>query len=208
MKITDKTKKYLTIGGGILICAGLATAISLQFSTPSVGGDQVTKESSEAGRIVMQSNEVTKETLESTEETTGETIEETKVVIQPSIEPSTVATDAIQPADSRPAQTDQPNQSIQPEVTKPAEPEDTVKTNPEQKPDGTKVETPPIPVEHELVEKPVEIPSVEDEPQGGDTQDGKTYFPGFGWVEGTGDTHGTIAEDMYENGNKIGEMGE
>lgn len=34
-----------------------------------------------------------------------------------------------------------------------------------------------------------------------------TWVPGFGWVEGGGENTVIYAEDMYENGNKIGSMG-
>jgi len=62
-------------------------------------------------------------------------------------------------------------------------------------------------VEHDKVEKPTETPKSNDEPQGGDTNNqGKTYLPGFGWIENSGENQGTVAEDMYENGNKIGNM--
>ena len=33
------------------------------------------------------------------------------------------------------------------------------------------------------------------------------YVPGFGWIESQGPNHAEYAEDMYENGNKIGIMG-
>ena len=33
------------------------------------------------------------------------------------------------------------------------------------------------------------------------------YVPGFGWIESQGPNQVTYAEDMYENGNKIGTMG-
>ena len=33
------------------------------------------------------------------------------------------------------------------------------------------------------------------------------YVPGFGWIESMGPNHVEYAEDMYENGNKIGIMG-
>ena len=33
------------------------------------------------------------------------------------------------------------------------------------------------------------------------------YVPGFGWLENQGPNHVEYAEDMYENGNKIGSMG-
>ena len=33
------------------------------------------------------------------------------------------------------------------------------------------------------------------------------YVPGFGWIESQGPNHVEYAEDMYENGNKIGNIG-
>ena len=41
----------------------------------------------------------------------------------------------------------------------------------------------------------------------GDTDGGQIFIPGFGWVENEGGgSSGTVAQDMYENGNKIGVM--
>lgn len=200
MKMTDKTKKYLAIGGGAVICAGLIAAIGLQFGKAPAGNDTLPEESSTVAPIVVDSSAPVSS---STEEPT----EEREIVILPDMETAD-SSDATQPADTRPAQTDQPEQSIQPEVTKPAEPEESVKTNPAQKPDGTKVEAPPVPEDHDTYTPPAESEPAPDQPQGGDTQDGKTYFPGFGWVEGTGDAQGSTAADMYENGNKIGNMGD
>ena len=37
--------------------------------------------------------------------------------------------------------------------------------------------------------------------------DNMVYVPGFGWIESQGPNHVEYAEDMYENGNKIGIMG-
>lgn len=39
------------------------------------------------------------------------------------------------------------------------------------------------------------------------TQNNAVYVPGFGWIESQGPNHIEYAEDMYENGNKIGSMG-
>lgn len=41
------------------------------------------------------------------------------------------------------------------------------------------------------------------EPPSGDV----VYVEGFGWIESQGPNHVEYAEDMYENGNKIGIMG-
>lgn len=37
--------------------------------------------------------------------------------------------------------------------------------------------------------------------------DNMVYVHGFGWIESRGPNHCEYAEDMYENGNKIGIMG-
>lgn len=78
----------------------------------------------------------------------------TDLVIQPGTEETNETTG--QAADSRPAQTDQTQQSIQPEPTKPEPPREEMLTDPTKKPDGTKLEEPPVPVDHESVEKPAE----------------------------------------------------
>jgi hypothetical protein len=45
-------------------------------------------------------------------------------------------------------------------------------------------------------------------PAAGSTNgDGQVYVPGFGYVDGGGDSTGIEAPDMTENGNKVGEMG-
>ena len=108
--------------------------------------------------------------------------------------------------DESPAQTDQPEQSIQPEVTKPAEPSEKQKTDPTQKPDGEKVTGTPKAEDHDNVTPSADTKKKENEPQGGAPQNGKIYVEGFGWIDDVGEGQGTTADDMYENGNKIGEM--
>jgi len=44
------------------------------------------------------------------------------------------------------------------------------------------------------------------EPIANDNAD-MVYVPGFGWIRSEGPNHVEYAEDMYENGNKIGIMG-
>lgn len=41
----------------------------------------------------------------------------------------------------------------------------------------------------------------------GDNSADMAYVPGFGWIESQGPNQVEYAEDMYENGNKIGIMG-
>lgn len=62
-------------------------------------------------------------------------------------------------------------------------------------------------VSSETDEKPTQSAGESDTPQNGTIQDGKIYILGFGWVDyNGGGTEGIYAEDMYENGNKIGIM--
>ena len=199
MKLSEKTKKYLAISGGAVICVGLIAAISLQFNKTPAGEDTLPEKNPGGAEIVVDPSSL----ATSPEELVTE---ETNVIVQPNTETAADSTESSQPVDTRPAQTDQTEQSIQPEVTKPAEPSEEVKKDATQKPDGTKVETPPAPVAHESVVPPAEPEPEPDQPQGGEIQDGKVYLPGFGWVTDTGSS-GTTADDMYENGNKIGDMG-
>ena len=66
------------------------------------------------------------------------------------------------------------DQSIQAEVTKPAEPSAEAKTNPSQKPDGQKVTNSDSST------------SSSSTPKSGDKKDGKIYVPGFGWIDDNG----------------------
>ena len=197
MKLTDKTKRYLAIGGGAVICIGLVAAISLQFGKMPAGEDTLPEESSAVTEIVVDPGEVQIEESDSSAD----------LVIKPETGTEPEPEESAPPVDSRPAQTDQTEQSIQPDVAKPEEPSEDVLTDPTQMPDGTKVETPPTPVGHDEVVTPTEPEPVPGEPQAGDTQNGQIYIPGFGWVQNNGGGgSGTVAEDMYENGNKIGIM--
>ena len=71
-------------------------------------------------------------------------------------------------------------------------------------PEPSPAQTPP--------EREVQAPSEQDatpqqEPEPALAPDNMVYVPGFGWVESQGPNHAEYAEDMYENGNKIGIMG-
>ena len=49
-------------------------------------------------------------------------------------------------------------------------------TDPTKKPDGTKLEEPPVPVDHESVEKPAEPEPDPGQPQAGDTSGNQIMF--------------------------------
>ena len=61
----------------------------------------------------------------------------------------------------------------------------------------------PVPPEQDATppQEPEPAPIPNSEP------DNMVYVPGFGWIESQGPNHVEYAEDMYENGNKIGSMG-
>ena len=75
-------------------------------------------------------------------------------------------------------------------------------------PDPSPAQTPPaseVPVPPEQNATPQQEP--EPAPTPDSVSDNMVYVPGFGWIESQGPNHMEYAEDMYENGNKIGIMG-
>lgn len=113
-----------------------------------------------------------------------------------SVEPAIQPVQTGQPAQTEPPEQTEPEQSIQPEVEKPGQPDGETLSDPEQKPDGTEVEGTPEPVDHDTY-----VPPADD--GGGNSGGG---LPGFGDVPNLGENTATQADDMYENGNKIGNM--
>lgn len=188
MKMTEKTKRRLAVGGGIAICAGLLAAISLQFAKTPAGEDVLPGKESGVAEVTTSPSHTVEES--------GPAGENAELTIQPDTGQETVETQTAQPIDSRPAQTGQPEQSIQPEEEKPQQPDEETLTNPEEKPDGTRVETTPEPVDHDTYVPPAD--------EGGGNSGGG--LPGFGSVPNGGANAETQAGDMYENGNKIGSM--
>lgn len=89
------------------------------------------------------------------------------------------------------------NQHAKPNYVKPEPP----KGNPPDDHESEPVETPNTPKPEDTTKPPAD-----EQPQGGEVKDGKTYVPGFGWVDGVANGHSEPAEGMYENGNKIGIM--
>ena len=190
MKLTEKKKKYLTVCGGIILCAGLMAAIAFQFRTEAPE-DEAAEENTATEIIVDPSDS------ESQPEESGES----ELVVNPEND-KTEADETAPAVDSRPAQTDEAEQSIQPDVEKPEAPSEEALTDPDVQPDGTPVEEAP---EAGSDESQTEIGT--SEPQAGDTEGGQIYIPGFGWVDNQGGgSSGTSAGDMHENGNKIGSM--
>ena len=193
--MTEKRKKYWILAGGVLACVLLICVIGVQFQKeeeqPMVAfGTETESETDlliEPDAITESADPGQTETMMEDSEEETETIDETEGEEETMQE-----------------QTDTARQSIQPEVTKPKEPESEVLTNPSQKPDGTPAEVPDETTDTGVSASPESEIS---EPQAGDTSNGQIYSPGFGWVEDEGGGVNSVpVDDMYENGNKIGIM--
>lgn len=192
-----KTKKYLVIAGGTVLCIGLIVAIGTRFGKQAVSEEVLSSEEQTMTELVVDPSgskgpetkkpEIEELETKETKESSGEMqTGESELVIQPETFGPAGMGNSKEAADSRPAQTDQTAQSIQPEPTKPEPPSKEALTDPTQRPDGTKVEEPPIPVDHNAVEPPRETEPAPGEPQAGDTSGSQIYVPGFGWVENHG----------------------
>ena len=204
MKRNEQMKRRLAVLGCVVVGAVLIAAIGNQFRGEAKGSNQA-EDQTEPTEAVTVAVIPTETTEEATTEEETETVKPDIVVrTEPETEPS--RTGAAEPTAALPAQTDQTEQAVQLAPEKPTAPPEDVLKNPAQKPDGESVEGTPEAIPHEEVVQPSEVPTQAGEPQYGDTQNGKIYVPGFGWIDEIGEAQGTVAEDMYENGNKIGIM--
>ena len=184
MKLTEKTKKRLTLAGLGVLSIVLVVAIAAQFrtGTPMDGKGNASSAASDASVPSI-----------SAPETTGSSPDVSVPVVSA---PDT----ASQGGAKDTGDSSGTNQSIQAEVTKPSAPSAEAKTDPNQTPDGKKASKTDNGT-------PTADPSKPSTPKSGDKNSkGQVWVPGFGWVDNSGDNVGTKAGDMYENGNKIGNM--
>jgi len=184
--INDKTKRRLIIASGLIISVILIVLISAQFKKEPIEDVVLPNQSVETNEIIVEKPVITEKEDE---------------IIVPEIEipdTETINNGAIDTGTE---------QTIQGDVEKPKEPTEEQLSDPTQKPNGEKVETPPEPVVHDKVEKTTETPKINDEPQGGDTNNqGKTYLPGFGWIENSGENQGTAVDGDGDINKQIGNM--
>lgn len=204
MKLNERMKRRLAVLGCVVVGVVLIAAIGSQFRGETQGGNQTEEQTkqTEAVTVAVMPAETTEAVT--TEEETEPSKPDIEVRTEPAMEPS--GTGTTEPTAALPEQTDRTEQAVQPAPVKPTAPPEEVLKNPAQKPDGESVEGTPEAIPHEEVVQPNEVPTQAGEPQYGDTQNGKIYVPGFGWIDEIGEGQGTVAEDMYENGNKIGIM--
>lgn len=175
----DSTKKRLIIAGLVAVSVLLIFGISRVLYKEPV--QELPKESKPTEEVELMVD--TEETGQVQKET--ESTEETKELI---IETETE--NGVESGKQEIQQTPEKTEDEKPEEP-PALTEDA---------DTTKPDTPP-----EYEEPEGTKPLVDDTPKTGDTKDGMIYIEGFGWVvDNGGGGSGTVADDMYENGNKVG----
>ncbi len=194
MKLSDRKKKRGIVTGISIMCIILVFAIVSRFKTETLIEAEAT-----TAALVTTTDTPTISTLSVTGEETATSVTTQEVSVQP-----ITSTEAeIQNMDT--GDSSGIEQSIQPEVTKPAEPLEEAKKDPTKTPSGEKVTTAVQAKESEVQSTTAPTQTSSSESQ--DNHEGEIYVPGFGCVEdnGGGVSQETI-EDMYENGNKIGSM--
>ena len=192
MKLSDRKKKWGIVTGISFMCIILVIAIVSRFKTETLVEAEET-----TAALITTTDSPTISTLSVTGEETTSPVTTQEVSVQPT---STEA--EIQNMDT--GDSSGTEQSIQPEVTKPAEPLEEAKKDPTKTPSGEKVTT-AVQAEENKVQSTTAPTQSSSESE--NNHEGEIYVPGFGWVEdnGGGVSQETI-EDMYENGNKIGSM--
>lgn len=176
----DSTKKRLIIAGLAAVCVLLIFGISkVLYKEPVQTLPEESKPTEEMELVVD-----TEETGQVQDE--SESTEETKeLVIE--VETENNVESGEQEIQPNPKKTEDEKPEEPPALTEDA--------------DTTEPATPPA------YEEPEDTtPPADDTPKTGDTKDGMVYVEGFGWLPDEGAGSGTNADDMYENGNKVGIM--
>lgn len=191
MKWNEKTKKITVIAALAAVGVLAVTGISLCIYKDAPQKVEIAEAEEAEDRVDIPENNQTVPTVEDT--ATAETEEmvvstevsketEKEDTYVQSIQPTPVKTEDQKPAE---ASTEEAKQA---ESDKAGNPEDT------KKPAGQQPQK----------EQPSGNTGI---PQHGDIKDGKIYLDGFGWTDyNGGDTVVLPADDIYENGNKIGIM--
>ena len=192
--MTDKTKRIVLIAVCCLLCVAAAVGIAVRFGgNADISSGVVSDDSTQSGdpNVDIDNN--------------GQTDLDVQVET-----PDASETDPAQGADSSGLE-----QTIQADPVKPESPEN------RNAPAGTTT----LPDDHDGADVPEEERKTEDEapptmrrlpqctstetePAAGSTNSsGQGYVPGFGYMENSVVRTGRHSDSMYENGNKIGEMG-
>ena len=190
-KISDQMKKSLILGIGMLLSIVLIVLIAGRFI-------QNPESDLSDAPIKTPVNNISSEkiSIENPLSSEKEVIKE--IIVEPIVIPNepTEESSAVDKGTEQTIQGDIPEKPVYTEA---------VLTDPTQKPTGEQVE--PDKKDEEQVSTESQNPIKDSSPAGGDTKQGQIFIPGFGWVKDEGGgAEGTTAEDMFENGNKIGKM--
>lgn len=184
----EKTKKMLIISGSVAVCAALVCVISAQFAKDEQPIETASLPQQNTSAVTVEISTTAKP------ETEPVVIEETVTPAEETFDAETVEIpENIQEIDQSFSEPELP----EPEPPVPVITDEAALTNPEQPPEYEPAQT-----------APAATTAPNDTPQHGDKQNGMIYINGFGWVadEGGGGVC-EYADDMYENGNKIGYFG-
>lgn len=183
----EKTQKWLVIAGLVIVCIGLAFGISrvLYREPVAAAGTADLETGTEETELVLETGDMPEDGMKIQQKENG------------------TATEAWTASGTM-------KQEIQPE------PEKTEEEKPEEAPrlpESADVEDPTGPPAYEETEGDAQEGSTgqaaaaASTPSQGATQNGMIYIEGFGWIpDNGGGGSGTVAGDMYENGNKVGIM--
>ena len=187
--MTDKIKRIILIIICCLLCAAAVIGIATRFSgNADIPSGVVSGSQSGSGDAPVNIDGDQTGTIPGNQ---------TDVDIQVQVPDQS---DPAQGADSSGTEQTIPSDPVKPEA--PEKPE--APTGTTTLPDDHKAEDEEPPT---YKEQPT-TPPTETEPAAGSTNSsGQVYVPGFGYVDNSGENHGGTLDDMYENGNKIGEMG-
>lgn len=183
--MSDKTKRRLVVGVSLAACAILVVLIGSRFMTEPQTDDPIPSQSSEPSDVTVDTD----------------TEKNSEVVVSAPDISSAAGTDSSVPAGG--GDDSGTEQTIQSDVAKP-EYSDEQLTNPSQKPNGEGVAESPQ-TENNSGQSP-NTSITENQPQGGDTKDGKIYVPGFGWIDDVGEGQGTTVDGDGDINKQVGEM--
>ena len=190
----EKTKRGLIIGCATAVCTAMVCVIGMQFTKDD--------EPIQTAKLPEQTTPAVTVAISTTARTESEPIEVEDENIPPEINEDITEETVEIPEDAEVIQQDFPEQTTTAATTPPPPPEITdeaVLTNPDVTPEYT-------PEQITVADTSDEQPA--DTPKHGEKKDGKIYINGFGWVtDNGGGGQAEYADDMYENGNKIGYFG-
>lgn len=190
----EKTKRGLIIGGATAVCAAMVCVIGMQFTKDD--------EPIQTAKLLEQTTPAVTVAISTTTRTESEPIEVEAENTPPKHNEDAPKETVEIPEDAEVIQQDFPEQTTTAATTPPPPPEITdeaVLTNPDVTPEYTPEQT-------TVADTSDEQPA--DTPRHGEKKDGKIYINGFGWViDNGGGGQAEYADDMFENGNKIGYFG-